>query len=153
MTIELYNMQISNYRFKVIWGGTKAGERENGEGLVVYMSSAGLKKKKSASFRHVAVSQKQQNFVLLVCHISVLYRKRKRCIMIPSCFWLQISVAPCFRQVSVNGFRFLTYIYTSFLVSVTFLSTFSSFSAFQKQNRSCVHHHFKNKMPKKTKPL
>ena len=33
-------------------------------------------------------------------------------IMIPSCSWLQISVASCFRHVSVNGFRFLTYIYT-----------------------------------------
>lgn len=38
LTIEPYNVQISNYRFKVICGGTKAGERENGEGVVGYIS-------------------------------------------------------------------------------------------------------------------
>ena len=38
LTIALYNVQISNYRFKGICGGTKAGERENGEGAVGYIS-------------------------------------------------------------------------------------------------------------------
>ena len=92
-----------------------------------------LRKLESANFRYTSALRKQQSFIPMgMCNISVVFPERKRRFMIPSCFWLQISVVVCFRHVSVDVFIFY-YI--------------------QKQHRSFVLHHFRNKMLRKAKPL
>ena len=75
--------------------------------MYMFLYFLALRKLESANFRYASALRKQQNFIPMgMCNISVVFPERKRRIMIPSCFWLQISVVLCFRHVSVDVFFF-----------------------------------------------